>query len=142
MADQVTESLFFSYSYAGRGIVVDSSDDAAWTTIHTMPSAYENHQQAVFMEVHNNSGDRVPFAVIWNPHTGEDGDSNPATLYFEAPPYGDVIVSNGLRIGRYTYGPGQEPQGHIGIWVQSASDEDKLVVRGYVVDLQQPGVPQ
>lgn len=140
MASQVSASYFFSESNGGAPVLIESSDGSAPTVIHGMVSALQNHQQAVFMEVHNNSATRVDFVVWWCPWSAESGMANPSALYYSVGPYADVIVANGLRIGRLSYDGGEETQGDLVAYCVSGADEGNLAVRGYVLDIDEPGV--
>lgn len=140
MASQLTEPLFLSASYGGAPVLINSSNTAAVDTIHQMFGGQEGKQQAVFMEAHNNSSTRVDFVITWNPWSTELGMLNPAAIYYSIGPYADLIISNGLRIGRYDYGGGTFSAGYITAYVVNGSDSDSIALRGYVVQLDEDGV--
>lgn len=130
MASQVSQSLPLSLSSLGALIAVNSYTEGSPTAFHVVNDATRQH--AIFLTLRNNSAGSVLVHVFWHPLTTY-ALSNRMT--YEIPPYSDVVVAAGERIGddsATTTGVG------IAAYLDDSGDTNKITARGYVVALDQP----
>lgn len=133
MASQIIErKALYGASGSGSLIAINSSTEMSPTEIHSSGSD-ATKQHAVFLELHNNSADRVIVHMFWMPNGASYGLS--PRLTYNIGPYSSVIASDGYSLGR------DSPLGGkiaIAAYLNDSGDTGKVVARGYYDVINQP----
>ena len=140
MASQEIQSLYFSGSSAGSPIRVDGSTAAAPTQIHDANVSSSSHIDAVFLRIHNPTSSAVSVTVLFLPQANDATSLDKASLVYSVPPYGDVWVFRGQRMGETASSWETADSGHVGLeaYVDSG-DVNKLLATGWVDRITQAG---
>lgn len=146
MANQITETRFFTSSFVGSPIVVESSDPTAPTQIHSAPApaltlvAYLK-QQAVYLTARNTVNDRTLVWIYFNPVESTGSITNSAVIPVNLGPYESRPVFIGERIGKsFADGfLGVVEFGSITAFADVVAGEDLVKITGHIVEYDQTG---